>query len=246
MDNLTGVEVIINWLEQSGVLDIMSDTMADFVVKVIQGILEVLIRLFASGAVLLVGAIVALVVSVLTGIISLVGYVFRSIGLMCIAKKLGVQHRFLAWIPFGWYYLVGDCAEKGIARDGKKPWKWGLILILTGLAVTVGMPLVQAVVAIILSFIPPLSTFLNLVLSSSGLIFAGLYCYCLYRVFNQFVGKTGSIILSVCVAVLGPVEGLIIFVVGCMKLHQSEIQEKEPVEEFEQSQPALMPATDGE
>ena len=117
MDNLTGVEVIINWLEQSGVLDIMSDTMADFVVKVIQGILEVLIRLFASGAVLLVGAIVALVVSVLTGVISLVGYVFRSIGLMCIAKKLGVQHRFLAWIPFGWYYLVGDCAEKGIAHQ---------------------------------------------------------------------------------------------------------------------------------
>ena len=218
MEDFTGIETIIQWLEKSGILDIITEIFADYSVLLLDGIINLLFGLLKSSVLFIISSIVSLIIGVIVVIGYIICYILRGIGLMRIAKKLGVDRRFLAWIPFGVDYFVGDCAEKSIARENKKAWNWSLILILTHLACTVGMPIVQVIVAIILSFLPPLSALLNLILSCAGLIFAGLYSYCLYRIFKQFMGNTASIIFTVCSLCLGPLEGVFIFIVSFFKL----------------------------
>ena len=222
MGNLLDPSLIGDLLRESGVPDVIVDMFTDYTLDVFSGILNIILELIARSAlwlILFVITAVATVVAVIAlTILRLVSYIFGSIGLMRIAKKLGVKRRFLAWIPFAWDYLVGACAEKSIARNGKKPWKWGAILILTLIAVTVGMPIVRLVASVIVSVLPPLVPIVNLILSSAWLIYTGLYCYALFRIFKEFSGTTGSVIFVLCSLFLWPVEGAFVFIISCLKL----------------------------
>ena len=220
--NFTGIEPIIEWLVDTGLMDVLSDMITDFSVEALYAVLLILVGLITSAAawsVILIG--LALIAAVLI-IGWLIMYIVHSIGLMRIAKKLGVKHRWMAWIPFANIYLLGACAEKSETRNGRKPWKWGLILLFVTLGTTVGQPIVQLAVAIVLSVLPMLSVVINLILECSTLILLGMNAYCLYLIFKEFLGKTGGIVMAVCSTASIWFEGIFLFIVACFKVRNAQ------------------------
>ncbi len=64
-------------------------------------------------------------------IVSLVFYVLESIGLYHIAQCRGIDNAFLAWIPIGRMYLLGNVADQIEMHEGKNT-KYSLILLICG------------------------------------------------------------------------------------------------------------------
>jgi hypothetical protein len=63
-----------------------------------------------------------------------IDYVFLSYALYRVAKQTNSAHHTRAWIPVVRYGLLGECVEaideqSGVV-SGKKPWKWGKILLI--------------------------------------------------------------------------------------------------------------------
>ena len=237
------LENAVQYLIDSGLLDALGDNASEvieqYALHFVMLIGSFLAELVAESALLLVlvlfvlallAVIVvgALIISAVLLILAIISYVFRSIGLMRIAKKLGVKYRFLAWIPFASAYLVGACAEKSLERDGKKPWKWGTILLLTLIATTVGMPFLQLTVSVVLSVLPLLAFALDAVLSCASLIYLGLYTYCLFCVFKQFSGTSGGLIFAICTLFMHLIEGIFVFIVSCLHLREPATKGNEP------------------
>lgn len=91
------------------------------------------------GAMAMVGlfAIIYLAVAVLSVAFSVVSYVFRSVGLYAIAKRRGIHHSWLAWLPVGNLWLLGSVADqyqyvaKGKIKNRRK--------VLLGLSVAVAL-----------------------------------------------------------------------------------------------------------
>ena len=218
MENFTGFDAVIEWMEQAGLMDALSDMLVDVSVETMYTLLSLAIAAIgnlAIGGIDLAGVIITAVV---TAVVTLTLYVLRAIGLMRIAKKLGVGHRYLAWIPYANAYLLGECAEHSIARNGKKPTKWGLILLLTSLGCGIGQPLVQWAAHLLLSFLPGLSTAVALLVECSSIILVVMTGYCLWRVFREFMDH----VLAIVFAVVGPLSGdlvaVLLFIVGFFKL----------------------------
>ena len=219
---ITAIEAVIEWLTETGLMDVFSDMMTEFSIGAFYALLVTLVGVLTSVVTWGVGLVVLIVVAVAVVLVWLFFYIFHSVGLMRIAKKLGVKHRWMAWIPFANAYLLGACAEQGERRNGKKPWKWGLILLFVTLGLTVGRPIVQLVVSIVLMVLPMLSFVINVILECSSLILMGLTGYCLYLIFKEFLGKTGGIVMAVCAAVMGLLEGIFLFIVAFFKLRPAQ------------------------
>lgn len=76
--------------------------------------------------------VVILPLMVLIGVA--IDYVFLSYALYRVAKQTNSAHHTRAWIPVVRYGLLGECVEAIDAQSGivsgKKPWKWGKILLI--------------------------------------------------------------------------------------------------------------------
>lgn len=218
MNNFTGFETIIEWMEQVGLMDALTDMFVDVSVETIYALVTLAIA--AIGSLAIGGIILAAmaIAAIVTAVVMLVLFILRAIGLTKIAKKLGIGHRYLAWIPYANAYLLGECAEYSIKRNGKKPAKWGLILLLTSLGLGIGQPVVQVALHIVLSFIPGLSTFAALLVECSSVILVVMTGYCLWRIFREFMDN----VLAIVLAVIGPIGGdlvaVILFIVSFFKL----------------------------
>ena len=225
----TLLDSIVEWLIESGLMDVLSDLITNFSVELIVALFTLIVGLLGNAMTWMVGligavatAIITAIVGILAAIAVLVLYIFHSIGLMRLAKKLEVKRSWMAWIPYVKYYLLGACAEKSQMRNGKKPWKWGLILLFVTLGTTIGQPVVQLAVSIVLSVLPMLSVIINLVLESASLILLVVNTYCLYLIFKEFLGKTGGIVMAVCSAVTIWFEGIFLFAMSFFKLRPAQ------------------------
>lgn len=65
-----------------------------------------------SEEVLLVIAGMAGVVMLVGAVISIVTYVFQSVGLYSIAKRRGIRNPWLAWLPVGYYWIAGSISDQ--------------------------------------------------------------------------------------------------------------------------------------
>ena len=213
---ITAIEAVVEWLIETGLMDVLSDLITDFSVGAFYALLVTLVGVLTSVVTWGVSLVVLIVVAIA------IVLVWLSVGLMRIAKKLGVKHRWMAWIPFANAYLLGACAEKSQTRNGKKPWKWGLILLFVTLGMSVGQPIVQLAVSIVLSVLPMLSFVINAILECSTLILMVMNGYCLYLIFKEFLGKTGGIVMAVCSAVTVWFEGIFLFIVACFKVRPAQ------------------------
>ncbi len=229
----TGIESIIDWMEQTGLLDALTDILVDISVEAIYAFVALAISsigsLAAGGvilAVLAVVGIVAVISFLITVLVAVLIYVLYAIGLSKIAKKLGVKHRFLAWIPYARIYLLGECAEQSRKRNNKKTWKWSLILLLTSLALGIGQPVLQAVIYIILSVLPMLSVVINVLLECSSVILLVMIGYCLWNIYREFMDNAIAIVLAVICSLGGWIGDVILFIVGFFKLRPASIPEE--------------------
>jgi hypothetical protein len=215
-------------------------------IKVGNWAIDMFFELIKTSAVFVIGVIASIVGAIITLILSVVLYILQAIGVMRIAKKLGVGHRWLAWIPIAKAYLIGDCAEASIARNGKKPAKWGMIILFSYMAVTVGKTLVQMLLLTIGNILPGLNALIVLVLELAPFIFVGLYTYCMYRIFKEFTGKTGGIILSICALLSVNYEGLFFFIASFFKLRGSEDEQQTEAAEVAELVEATAPVQNAE
>ena len=219
--NFTGIEPIIEWMEQTGLLDAITQVITDVSVETLISLIVLAVTAIgslAAGGVALVVLIVTAIVAVITFIVSVIViitlYVLRSIGLFKIAKKLEVKHRFLAWIPYGHAYLLGKCAEASAERNGKKTWKWGWILLITSLALGIGQPIVQGAVSVILSVMPFLSVIISALIECSSIVLLVMTGYCMWCIYKEFMNH----VLAVICPLGGWIGDAVLCIVGFFKL----------------------------
>lgn len=99
---------------------------------------ELLLEGMDEELLLLVAGIVGVVAFVIA-LVTLVGYVFQSIGLYTIAKRRGIQNPWLAWLPVGNYWIAGSIADQYqyvVNGQVKNRRKILLVLSLVGIAVS--------------------------------------------------------------------------------------------------------------
>ena len=87
---------------------------------------------------------VYLVIMTVIMILGIVNYVFKSVGLYTLAKRMGRPYPWLAWIPFARNYLHGDLAEVIPLKTTaiRHPAIWKLVV-----------PIVGSVIGIVMYFI---------------------------------------------------------------------------------------------
>lgn len=74
---------------------------------------------------------ILLVYLILIGL-GIVSYVMTSLGFYTIAKRRQINNPWLAWIPFGNFWMVGAITSEYDARNGIKR-KWNVVLIVLSL-----------------------------------------------------------------------------------------------------------------
>lgn len=220
------IAYVIEFLQEMGIPEMVTDMLSDILVAVLPVLLVLFGKLLVDlgisvvtftgtlvGVVIagLVGIAVAVVSLIVTLVIQLVLYVLLSIGWMRIAKKLDVKHRFLAWIPYARWYLIGDCAEKSMERRGKKPWKWSVILLIAQLLVSFGgwiFDIIFSTVCLVLP-IPGLGVVLGLI---PECLFLAISVYCMFYIFKELSGTTGAVIMSVCTVLLPDLKSIVVLI----------------------------------
>ena len=226
--SFTGLEPVYDWLMCSEI----GEEIAEFLCDLPEAVAFLLAVAFAYAACVLalvaVSAALRAFAILLRALLWCVMYVLRAIGLSKIAKKLGVKHRFLAWIPYANAYLFGACAEKSAKRDGKKPCKWSLILLLVTVGLGIGLPIVQlavALVLILLQFPISLTVAITLLVEVASIALLVVTSVCLWRICRQFMDDPLAIIIAVLAPFCTELVAVLLFVIGCLKLRRSRAEE---------------------
>lgn len=93
------------------------------------------------------------VYAVIIGFFSIFGiicYVFQSIGLFKMAKSMGFNHTWMAWVPFFNTYTLGKIGSKYVKNDGKPSAKFGGWLVGFEIAMIVTLfVIIGAIIAMI-------------------------------------------------------------------------------------------------
>lgn len=109
-------------------------------------------------------------------------FVLQAFGLYRIAQRKGIEHAWLAWIPFAQTYvyaeIIGEEITVGTLRIQQFPWVY--------VAVTYG----SALIAGILSAIPFIGWALSLLL---GPVIYAASIYVMYRFFKKFQGDSAVV-----------------------------------------------------
>lgn len=97
---------------------------------------------------------IQLAANFVTFIISIVSYVLLAIGLYTIAKRRGIKHPWLAWIPVGDAWLLGCISDQYhyVARGevkSKRKWMLGLSIVVIACAVLMIVVAVSMLVNVI-------------------------------------------------------------------------------------------------
>lgn len=158
-------------------------------------------------------------------LLSIVMYVFQSIGMYTIAKRRGIHHSWLAWLPMGDVWILGSIADqyqyvvKGNVRNRRKILLW-LDIVMIALLAVFTVVFIGFFINIIVNAtrfeMMPENEVLNLILSpllSSlgvilalwviGIIFTVFYYICLHNLYascdpeNRTVYTVLSILFSV-------------------------------------------------
>lgn len=94
------------------------------------------------------------VVSILVSAISLVAYIFQSIGLYSIAKRRGIKAPGLAWVPVGSMWILGSIADQfDYVRTGQVKKKRVALLWLTLVAFILAIIVVPILVQLIANIV---------------------------------------------------------------------------------------------
>jgi hypothetical protein len=120
-------------------------------------------------------------------IIGIILYVIMALGMQTMAKKLGIENPWIAWIPIVSVYTLGKIAGDQITIFNKVISRLGLILVIGGICTAV------------IGFIP----YLNFLV---GIAYAIIYYVALYKVYRIFVEDSATLYLvfSIIINVTAP------------------------------------------
>ena len=140
---------------------------------------------------------VLLGILLITLVISIVMYILQSLGIYAIAKRRGIKNAWLAWIPVGYYWIVGSIADqyqyvaKGKVKNKRKimlclsiaTMCLGLITNLITVIVTVAAEDASGAIAVS-SMISAFQSLLNAGIAITLLVFWHMSLYDLYSSCN--------------------------------------------------------------
>ena len=155
--------------------------------------------------------VVLSVISVIATVFALIMYIFEAIGLYSVAKRRGLKHPFMAWIPYTNTYLFGKAAEqyetavKGKSKNYKAILLW-LSIILTAVTVLFSIAVnalsnsiiysaqdyaynsgaIALLIAIIILYIALLAV---------SVIYSVFYFIALHKIYRSFSTKSSTLLL---------------------------------------------------
>lgn len=151
--------------------------------------------------------------------VAIVSYVIYALGTYRLAKKLGVEYAWLAWIPYAQYYTFGKVVEKCDERRGSKQYPWGKIVLFSfaGAAILGGVfggvssigsmiPLIGSVIGMLCYALVMLVSFATMVLD----------CICRWKIYREYFPEPANIILFV-VGILCNAQSIITLVASFRK-----------------------------
>jgi len=180
--------------------------------------------MFAGAAGIITGIFVILYLMLMG--FSVVSYVLNAVGLYRVAKRRGIHHAWLAWIPVGCNWLLGSISDHyQYVANQKNTVKRRILLILSLILLAVSVAFISAIVAMVLSVesaagasaAPAVAAIVLMVLSYLGIFGLGLavtvFCYIAY--YDLFKScKPGSAVLFLVLGILFNVT-LPFFVFAC-------------------------------
>ena len=136
---------------------------------------------------------IILVISLVIGVIC---YVFNALGLYAMAKNRNIDNPWLAWIPIGSRYLMGELINDDVSISTWHIPYAKLFLPLMGLALTIVM--------MILGFIPYLGAIMTILLSLALSFYYYTAQFWLYSIYDQD-HRVLYLVLSIIFPFLGPI-----------------------------------------
>lgn len=162
-----------------------------------------------EGLVFFLGAY--LMILLFTMIVSLVIYVFRSLGLYGMSKNAGISNPWLAWIPIGNLWCIGSLAEKSNLYYGKEKGAWSKLLPAFAIATFLFLPLIL-LIAVIAGLYESLAAvllilFIYLLMMGVALALTVMTYVALYKVYRLFDPDNATLymILTVFVNISQPI-----------------------------------------
>lgn len=150
-----------------------------------------------SAAGLAAGAAIAVVIAgILVALLCAAFYVFYSIIIYQFAKKHGLPHAWMAWIPYLNNYLVGEAAGPMRVLGRFEIRYTGLWLALAQVVVAGVARLVEGFSAIPLigAVFGVLSGIIGVVGSIAALLF---FCLVLYRIYSRYLPKNTTLAFAI-------------------------------------------------
>ena len=117
-----------------------------------------------------------------------------------LAKKLGVDYAWLAWIPYAQYYTLGKVVEKCDERRGSKQYPWGKIVLVAFAGAAVlggilgGVSSLGSMIPLIGSIIGMLCYALIMLVATATMV---LDCICRWKIYREYFPEPANIILLV-------------------------------------------------
>lgn len=142
--------------------------------------------------------LVAVAVAMLAALGVLISYVMQAFSIMRMARKLGVERPWLAWIPVAQSYLLGRVAEQCDSRQDLPVKPWAKILLFSHIGYMIFYS-VGSGLSSILQFIVPVvgPLFMSVLQSALSIAFSVLVFICVWKIFREFYPKNINIVAFV-------------------------------------------------
>jgi len=165
-------------------------------------------------------------------------YVVTALGYYRMAKKLGVDNAFLAFIPVASQYLIGQIAEVGASATGKKSWPWRYILLLPyiGLFVLSFVMGVTSALSVVLPIFAVLTLLLALVIMPVTIAVVVFNYMALWYIFKLF--DEGNAVLYLVLSIFFSVAMPIIILILSGKTPMIYQQQSNPNDTYDTYDPS--------
>ena len=141
------------------------------------------------------------IITLLTSIVGIAGYVLTSLGLQRICKRRGLSFPWLSWIPVASAWVMGNISDDYDGQHGKKRNRRTIMLVLSILVLVLSLVLTGVIGVFFFSFDALSADHENVALAAGGSIVIGILLYialavlsivltvfsyiCLYKIFES-------------------------------------------------------------
>ncbi len=137
-------------------------------------------------------------------IVAILFYVLRALGFHTIAKRRGIAHPWLAWIPIANYYLIGRIADEYDERFFNKRSSYAALLLAMSLMFVVMGIIIAALITPAMLYTMHLGdsygavvgiAVLSIAMPVVSIILTVLYFICLFKIYDWCSASSGVMIV---------------------------------------------------